>query len=85
MTLERVWRNRGERYAACNIVQHDWFGGGSVMVWGGISIEGRTDLYRLNNGTLSPLGIKMQWTHCQTLCWCSPASCGESMQVVPGG
>lgn len=48
---ERVWRSRGERYAACNIVQHDRFGGGSVMVWGGISMEGRTDLYRLDNGT----------------------------------
>ncbi len=55
MTLERVWRNRGERFAACNIVQHDWFGGGSVMVWGGISIEGCTDLYRLNNGTLTAI------------------------------
>ena len=24
---ERVWRRHGERYAACNIVQHDQFGG----------------------------------------------------------
>ncbi|TWW73540.1 Poly [ADP-ribose] polymerase 2 [Takifugu flavidus] len=24
---ERVWRCRGERYAACNIIQHDRFGG----------------------------------------------------------
>ena len=40
---ERVWRRQGEHYAACNIVQHDRFGGGSVMVWGGISMEGRTD------------------------------------------
>ncbi len=52
---ERVWRSRGERYAACNIVQHDQFGGGSVMVWGGISMEGRTDLYRLDNGTLTAI------------------------------
>ncbi len=48
MTLERVWRNCGECYAACNIVQHDWFGGGSVMVWGGISIEGRTSRTRVS-------------------------------------
>ena len=34
----RVWRQPGELYAQCNIVQHDRFGGGSVMVWGGISI-----------------------------------------------
>ncbi|MCI4378174.1 hypothetical protein PGIGA_G00212910 [Pangasianodon gigas] len=52
---ERVWRSRGERYAACNIVQHDRFGGGSVMFWGGISMEGRTDLYRLDNGTLTAI------------------------------
>ncbi|KAK3552357.1 hypothetical protein QTP86_011292 [Hemibagrus guttatus] len=52
---ERVWRSRGERYAACNIVQHDRFGGGSVMIWGGISIEGCTDLYRLDNGTLTAI------------------------------
>ncbi|KAI4883806.1 hypothetical protein NFI96_002423 [Prochilodus magdalenae] len=41
---DRLWRRRGECCAACNIIQHDWFGGGSVMVWGGISLEGRTDL-----------------------------------------
>lgn len=27
------------------------FGGGSVMVWGGISLQGRTNLYRSDNGT----------------------------------
>ncbi len=52
---EWVWRSRGERYVACNIVQHDRFGGGSVMVWGGISMEGRTDLYRLDDGTLTAI------------------------------
>ncbi len=46
---ERVWGSCGKRYAACNIIQHDWFGGGSVMVWGGISTEGCTDLYRREN------------------------------------
>ncbi|KAI4885260.1 hypothetical protein NFI96_005103 [Prochilodus magdalenae] len=52
---DRLWRRRGECNAACNIIQHDWFGGGSVMVWGGISLEGRTDLYRLDNGTLTAI------------------------------
>ncbi|KAI4904756.1 hypothetical protein NFI96_010311 [Prochilodus magdalenae] len=52
---DRLWRRRGECYAACNIIQHDRFGGGSVMVWGGISLKGRTDLYRLDNGTLTAI------------------------------
>ncbi|MBN3291941.1 TCB2 transposase, partial [Polypterus senegalus] len=52
---ERVWRRQGERYAACNVVQHDRFGGGSVMVWGGISMEGRTDIYCVGNGALTAI------------------------------
>ncbi|KAI3359836.1 hypothetical protein L3Q82_014191, partial [Scortum barcoo] len=32
---------------ACNILQHDRFGSGSVMVWGGISLGGRTALHVL--------------------------------------
>ncbi|KAL1273816.1 hypothetical protein QQF64_026630 [Cirrhinus molitorella] len=52
---ERVWRSHGERYAACTIVQRDRFGGGSVRVWGGISMKGCTDLYRLDNGTLTAI------------------------------
>lgn len=42
-----------ERYAACSIIQYDWFGRGSVMVWGGISLEGHTDLHVLANNTLT--------------------------------
>ncbi|KAI4902048.1 hypothetical protein NFI96_033099 [Prochilodus magdalenae] len=52
---DRLWRRCGECYATCKIIQHDWFGGGSVMVWGGIFLEGRTDLYRLYNGTLTAI------------------------------
>ncbi len=36
---EMVWKSRGAHYAACHIVQHDQFGGGSVMVWGGKSLK----------------------------------------------
>ena len=50
---ERVWRRHDERYAACNIIQHDRFGGGSVMFWGDISLEGRTDLHVIAIGTLT--------------------------------
>ncbi|KAI4883140.1 hypothetical protein NFI96_020584, partial [Prochilodus magdalenae] len=52
---DRLWRCPGECYAVCNIIQHDWFGGGSVMVWGGIFLDRRTDLYRLDNGTLTAI------------------------------
>ena len=50
---ERVWGRRGKCYVACNIIQHGRFSGGSVMVWGGISWEGRTNLYMLANCTLT--------------------------------
>jgi hypothetical protein len=40
----RVYRRPGERYAPCNIVGTVQFGGGSVLVWGGISLEARTEL-----------------------------------------
>ncbi|KAI3363825.1 hypothetical protein L3Q82_001427 [Scortum barcoo] len=43
----------GERSAACNILQHDRFGSGSVMVWGGISLGGRTALHVLARGSLT--------------------------------
>ncbi|KAL0152518.1 hypothetical protein M9458_052241 [Cirrhinus mrigala] len=52
---DRVWRRRGERSAACNILQHDRFGSGPVMVWGGISLEGRTALHVLARGSLTAI------------------------------
>ncbi|KAL0146513.1 hypothetical protein M9458_058144 [Cirrhinus mrigala] len=52
---DRVWRRRGERSAACSILQHDRFGSGSVMVWGGISLEGRTALHVLARGSLTAI------------------------------
>ena len=48
----RVWRRRGERYANCAIVEHDRYGRGSLLVWGGISVHSRTKLLVLN-GTLT--------------------------------
>ena len=35
----------GERYTDCCVTEHDRFGGGSVMVGAGISIDGKTDLH----------------------------------------
>jgi hypothetical protein len=34
----------GERYADACVIQRQSFGGGSVMVWGGITAHGRTPL-----------------------------------------
>ncbi|KAI4901847.1 hypothetical protein NFI96_010436 [Prochilodus magdalenae] len=47
---DRVWRRRGERSAACNILQHDRFGSGSVMVW-----SGRTALHVLVRVSLTAI------------------------------
>ena len=40
----RVYRRVGERYADACVIQRQSFGGGSVMVWGGITAHGRTSL-----------------------------------------
>jgi transposase len=50
---QRIWRRRGERFAQCNIVPKLNFGGGSIMVWGGISIEARTELVVVNGGAMT--------------------------------
>lgn len=41
---QRVYRRPGERYAQCCIEETVSYGGGSIMVWGGISLAARTDL-----------------------------------------
>lgn len=49
----RVWRSANERLAPVCVATHDRHGGGSVMVWAGISMQGRTDLHIVQNGTLT--------------------------------
>ena len=49
----KEWRRPGENLHADNIAEHDRYGGGSVMVWGGISWDGCTDLFVLHRGTLT--------------------------------
>ena len=51
----RVWRMPNERFAPVCVAEHDPFGGGSVMVWAGISAQGKTDLRVIDNGTLTAL------------------------------
>ena len=50
-----VWRMPKERFDDLNVAEHDRYGKGSVMVWAGISVNGKTDLYAIKNGTLSSL------------------------------
>ena len=38
----RVWRARSERFAPVCVAQNDHYGKGSVMVWAGISMHGKT-------------------------------------------
>lgn len=48
----RVWRRKNERYHASTVMQKDMFGGGSLMVWGGIHYGGKTNLM-IVRGTLN--------------------------------
>ena len=50
---KRVWRRPGERYAQSCFSPRVQFGGGGVMVWGGISLEARTDLVILQGGNIN--------------------------------
>lgn len=40
--IDKTWQDvkeSGERYAACNIIQHETFGSRSLMVWGNTSMQ----------------------------------------------
>ena len=45
---QRVYRRVNQRHQQNHVVEVDRFGGGGVMVWGGITATGRTALYRVN-------------------------------------
>lgn len=47
-----MFRRRGEKIRENCVVPYDRYGGGSVMVWAGITVHGRTDLVFIN-GTLN--------------------------------
>ena len=49
----RVRRARNECFAPVCVAEHDRYGKGSVMVWAGISMQGKTDLQIIENGTLT--------------------------------
>jgi len=66
----RVWRRPGEWYADCNMMEHDRFGGGSIMVWGGNCLAGPTDLYVFDQGTCTALryGDDILAPNCESIC-----------------
>lgn len=53
----RVWRRQGERYHDVNVMTHDHFGGGSLLVWGGMAMSYRTPLYQVQ-GNLNGVGYR---------------------------
>ena len=59
----RVWRRPNERYCGATVAEHDRYGGGSVMVSAGISLRGRTDLYVIENGSLTGVRYRDEILH----------------------
>ena len=48
-----IWRERGTRNNRANIIERDRFGGGGVLVWGGIMLGTRTDLHIFQGGSVT--------------------------------
>ncbi|GFV76761.1 transposable element Tcb2 transposase [Trichonephila clavipes] len=48
-----IWRDRGSRNNPAFVHESVRFCGGGVLVYGGISIDGRTDLYIIRHGPLT--------------------------------
>ncbi|GFV28975.1 transposable element Tcb2 transposase [Trichonephila clavipes] len=48
-----IWRDRGSRNNPAFVHESVTFGVGGVLVYGGISIDGRTDLYIIQDGPLT--------------------------------
>lgn len=48
-----IWREPGTRFHPSHIRERDAYGAGSVCVWGGISLGGRTDLHVFPRGNVN--------------------------------
>lgn len=48
-----VYRRREERFAPCNFAPNVQFGGDSVMVWSGISMDAKTDLHVFGRASMN--------------------------------
>ena len=55
----RIYPRRGERHAANCVVERDRYGGGSVMIWAGISMHTKTEAIVVN-GNLNARGYQDQ-------------------------
>ena len=50
---ELVWRMPKERFDELSVAEHGRYGKSSVMVWKGTNVNGKTDLYAIEKGTLT--------------------------------
>ncbi|GFW54808.1 transposable element Tcb2 transposase [Trichonephila clavipes] len=48
-----IWRERGIHNHPSNIIERDRYGGGGVLVWGGIMLGSRTDLHIFDAGSVN--------------------------------
>jgi type II secretory pathway component PulC len=48
-----MWRRPGERYLDGTLEEKVLFGGESIMVWGGIILNGRTELVVIREGSMT--------------------------------
>ncbi|GBN56782.1 hypothetical protein AVEN_245928-1 [Araneus ventricosus] len=48
-----TWREPGTRYLSSNVREIDHYGGGDLMVWAGIMLDGRTPLHVFERDTVT--------------------------------
>ena len=61
-----VWRRPGERFADATVREHDRYGGGSVMMWGGFALNFRTPLHQIH-GNLNGIAYRDDVLRCMVL------------------
>lgn len=48
-----IWREPGTRYLPSNVREIDNYGGGGVLIWAGIMLDGRTPLHVFDGGSVT--------------------------------
>ena len=72
-----MYNRSGERFTDQCVYESDCFGGGSVMVWAGISHDGRTQL-KIVHGTLNAVNTETIFLIILQACRASQATCRTS-------